>query len=237
MIPSPLLWEGAVRTVGSHLGRIPNCSEVPNTPQPPRNRPPRRPPRRPTQNPPPPPRGLRPTVSWGGGVVGVRNRGFAPPPPPGSTAQKWAARALFPEQSVGHYPYAPPPILAVGGEVCDRAPSGRRVRTTSHPSLPLHPSLRRGIPASPCLPHPFFVVQTMVTPSAMGNGSRFQVITARDLCHSHADHTTHKPIPFDQLYSTGLPARAHWGLTRCPAQHPEPFLPGLKLIGVDGPLP
>ena len=53
MIPYPLLWEGAVRTVGSHLGRIPNCSEVPDTPPPtgtpgtapppPGNRPPRRP--------------------------------------------------------------------------------------------------------------------------------------------------------------------------------------------------
>ena len=34
MIPYPLLWEGAVRTVGSHLGRIPNCSEVPPPPPP-----------------------------------------------------------------------------------------------------------------------------------------------------------------------------------------------------------
>ena len=44
MIPYPLLWEGGVRTVGSHLGRIPNCSEVPDTPPPPGNRPPWRPP-------------------------------------------------------------------------------------------------------------------------------------------------------------------------------------------------
>ena len=43
MIPYPLLWEGTVRTVGSHLGRIPNCSELPDTPPPPGNRPPRRP--------------------------------------------------------------------------------------------------------------------------------------------------------------------------------------------------
>ena len=34
MIPYPLLWEGAVRTVGSHLGRIPICSEVPDPPPP-----------------------------------------------------------------------------------------------------------------------------------------------------------------------------------------------------------
>ena len=47
MIPYPLLWEGAVRTVGSHLGRIPNCSEVPDTPPPP---PGNRPPRCPYQN-------------------------------------------------------------------------------------------------------------------------------------------------------------------------------------------
>ena len=79
MIPYPLLWEGAVRTVGSHLGRIPNCSEVPDTPPPPREprEPPPPPPREPPSPaplldpplqgpPPPPPRGLRPTVSWGG---------------------------------------------------------------------------------------------------------------------------------------------------------------------------
>ena len=34
IIPYSLLWEGAVRTVGSHLGRIPNCSEVPDPPPP-----------------------------------------------------------------------------------------------------------------------------------------------------------------------------------------------------------
>ena len=75
MIPYPLLWEGAVRTVGSHLGRIPNCSEVPDTPPPPREPrepppppPPREPPSPaplldpPLQAPPPP----RPTVSGGG---------------------------------------------------------------------------------------------------------------------------------------------------------------------------
>ena len=88
MIPYPLLWEGAVRTVGSHLGRIPNCSEVPDTPPPPTGTPgtpppppPREPPSpaplldpplqapppsKPPPPPPPPPRGLRPTVSWGG---------------------------------------------------------------------------------------------------------------------------------------------------------------------------
>ena len=40
-------------------------------------------PHRPSVNPPfnaphPPPRGLRPTITWGGGVVGVQNRGVAP---------------------------------------------------------------------------------------------------------------------------------------------------------------
>ena len=61
MIPYPLLWEGAVRTVGSHLGRTPNCSEVPDTPPPPGNRPPRCPYQNhplpephPLPNPPPP---------------------------------------------------------------------------------------------------------------------------------------------------------------------------------------
>ena len=68
MIPYPLLWEGAVRTVGSHLGRIPNCSEVPDTPPPPREprepppppgtalpgAPPRPPPSKPPPPPPPP---------------------------------------------------------------------------------------------------------------------------------------------------------------------------------------
>ena len=62
MIPYPLLWEGAVRTVGSHLGRIPNCSETPDTPPPPGNRPPPAAPQRPSQNspskPPPPPKGV-----------------------------------------------------------------------------------------------------------------------------------------------------------------------------------
>ena len=34
MIPYPLLGQGAVRTVGSHLGCIPNCSEPPPPPPP-----------------------------------------------------------------------------------------------------------------------------------------------------------------------------------------------------------
>ena len=59
MIPYPLLWEGAVRTVGSHGAAYPTVRRCPT-----------------------PPRGLRPTVSWGG-EVGVQNRGVAPPPPPG----------------------------------------------------------------------------------------------------------------------------------------------------------
>ena len=64
MIPYPLLWEGAVRTVGSLLGRIPNCSEVPDTPPPPTGTPgtppppgtalPGAPPRPPLKAPPPP---------------------------------------------------------------------------------------------------------------------------------------------------------------------------------------
>ena len=55
MIPYPLLWEGAVRTVGSHLGRIPNCSEVPDTPPPPGTALPGAPTKTtPSQNPPPP---------------------------------------------------------------------------------------------------------------------------------------------------------------------------------------
>ena len=32
MIPYPLLGQGVVRTVKSHLGRTLNCSEVPDTP-------------------------------------------------------------------------------------------------------------------------------------------------------------------------------------------------------------
>ena len=58
MIPYPLLWEGAVRTVGSHLGRIPNCSEVPDPPPPPGTAGtalPGAPPRTPPSKPPPPP--------------------------------------------------------------------------------------------------------------------------------------------------------------------------------------
>ena len=81
MIPYPLLWEGAVRTVGSHLGRIPNCSEVPDPPPPPGNRG-NSPPRRPSQNPPlqapPPPPGAS-GQQLVGGLVGVQDRGVAPP--------------------------------------------------------------------------------------------------------------------------------------------------------------
>ena len=93
MIPYPLLWEGAVRTVGSHLGRIPNCSEVPDTPPPPHGNPGNRPPPPPEppspaplldpplQAPPPPP--PPPLGAFGqqlvGGVVGVQDRGVAPP--------------------------------------------------------------------------------------------------------------------------------------------------------------
>ena len=92
MIPYPLLWEGAVRTVGSHLGRIPNCSEVPDHPPPPHGNPgnpppppgtalPGAPPRPPPPSPPPP---LPPPLgAFGqqlvGGVVGVQDRGVAPP--------------------------------------------------------------------------------------------------------------------------------------------------------------
>ena len=88
MIPYPLLWEGAVRTVRSHLGRIPNCSEVPDTPPPPETPGtagtalPGAPRRTPPSKPPlPPPLGAsgRQLV---GGVVGVQDRGVAPPPPP-----------------------------------------------------------------------------------------------------------------------------------------------------------
>ena len=92
MVPYSLLWEGAVRTVGSLVARIPNCLEFPDTPLPPRDRPPRcpPPPRRPSQNPPsqpppPPParpRGLRRTVSWGGSWR-PEPRSRPPPPPPG----------------------------------------------------------------------------------------------------------------------------------------------------------
>ena len=86
MIPYRLLWEGAVRTVGSHLGRIPNCSEVTDPPPPPGTALPGAPPPpgRPSQNPPsqppppPPPKGLWPTVSWGGSW---RPKPRGPPPP------------------------------------------------------------------------------------------------------------------------------------------------------------
>ena len=67
MIPYPLLWEGAVQIVASHLGCIPNCSEVPDTPIPP-------------PSPVPPPQGASGQPLVGGGVVGVQIPWFAPPP-------------------------------------------------------------------------------------------------------------------------------------------------------------
>ena len=72
-----------MRTVGSHLGRIPNCFEVPDNPPPPQGTalpggPPDAP-KCPSQNPPPPPQ-------WAsgqqlvGGLVGVQTRGVNTPP-------------------------------------------------------------------------------------------------------------------------------------------------------------
>ena len=118
MIPYPLLWEGAVRTVGSHLGRIPNCSEVPDTPPPPHGNPGNPPPPReppspaplldpPLQAPPPPPpRGLRPTVSWGGSWrPGPRGRPPRAPPRSGGTPRKK-------RKAVRRYEEPPPPPVA-----------------------------------------------------------------------------------------------------------------------------
>ena len=67
MIPYPLLGLGVVQAVGTHVGRIPNYLEVPDTPPPPAH--PHAPPIAPTKTPlsyppAPPPGGLRPTVSW-----------------------------------------------------------------------------------------------------------------------------------------------------------------------------
>ena len=73
MIPCPLLGQGVVRIVGSHLGYIPTCSEVPEPP-PSRQKPlphpnliapPRTPPSAPHPHP-HPPRGPPATVSWEG---------------------------------------------------------------------------------------------------------------------------------------------------------------------------
>ena len=84
MIPYPLLWEGAVRTVGSHLGCIPNCSEVPPPPptgEPPFPAPPPAPlPKTPPPSPPPPPQGAsdRQLVGGGGGSWRPKPRGRPP---------------------------------------------------------------------------------------------------------------------------------------------------------------
>ena len=86
MIPYPLLWEGAVPTVGLHLGRIPNCSELPDPPPPgtpgtPGTALPGAPPRTPPLQaplPPPPPQGAS-GQQLVGGAVGDQNRGVAPP--------------------------------------------------------------------------------------------------------------------------------------------------------------
>ena len=88
MILYPLLWEGAVRTVGSHLGRMPNCSEVPDNPPPPQEPPSPVPlPEPPPSQASPSPRGLRPTVSWGVSwrpKPGLARAPSNPPPPAGS---------------------------------------------------------------------------------------------------------------------------------------------------------
>ena len=61
----------------------------PTLPEPPPQAPPRPPPIRPSLNPPshapPPPQKGASGQQLGGGVVGVQNRGVAPPPPPGNT--------------------------------------------------------------------------------------------------------------------------------------------------------
>ena len=77
MIPYPLLWEGALRTSRSHLGRISNCSELPNPPPPLGNRTPRRPPHPPAPCPKPLPKGAS-GQQLVGGVVGVQNRAPTP---------------------------------------------------------------------------------------------------------------------------------------------------------------
>ena len=86
MIPYPLLGQGAVRIVGSHVGRIPNCSEVPQPPPPPPARhakapkiaPPKTPPPRP-----PPPGGAsgQQLVGGGGGGSWCPEPRSRPPPP------------------------------------------------------------------------------------------------------------------------------------------------------------
>ena len=55
VIPYPLVWEGAVRSVGSHLDRIPNYLEVPDTARPRGTALPGAPPRTPPLAEPPPP--------------------------------------------------------------------------------------------------------------------------------------------------------------------------------------
>ena len=79
-MPCPLLFEGAVRAVRSHLGRIPNCSEVHDTPPLPTSETPS-----PAPLPEPPPSQNNPPPQGASGrqlverVVGVQNRGITPP--------------------------------------------------------------------------------------------------------------------------------------------------------------
>ena len=86
MISYPLLGQGVVRPVGSHLAAYSSVWRCLSPPPPPP-----RPVRSPTQTPSHPPHS-NPSLSapllgggapkgWGGGVVGVQTQGVAPPPP------------------------------------------------------------------------------------------------------------------------------------------------------------
>ena len=81
MIPYPFLWEGAVRTVKSHLGHVSDCSEVPDTPLPPGNGPSQKSPSEP-----PPPQGASGQQLVGGGSWRPEPK---PPPPPSLKRHPW----------------------------------------------------------------------------------------------------------------------------------------------------
>ena len=85
-----------MRTVGSHVGRIPNCSDSPDPPPPHQGT---------ALSAPPPPRGLRPTVSW----AGSWRPDSSPPPPLVGLGQRGGGGGSTTPETVEHPSGSNPP--------------------------------------------------------------------------------------------------------------------------------